>query len=146
MRGGVDSTRRVVLAALALVMTAPGVAVAQDPRAIQVQKVAREWLALADKLDTAGTWKAAGPRFQDAISDTRWAALLRRERETRGALLQRTVVATTFGSSFPALPAGGSYAMVRFRTSFASQPNSGEDVTLEQGADSVWRVIGYVIR
>lgn len=146
MRGGVDSTRRVVLAALALVMTAPGVAVAQDPRAIQVQKVARDWLALADKLDTAGTWKAAGPRFQDAISDTRWAALLRRERETRGALLQRTVVATTFGSSFPALPAGGSYAMVRFRTSFASQPNSGEDVTLEQGADSVWRVIGYVIR
>ena len=144
--GGAQVRRRLTLAALALIVMAPGVAVAQDPRAIQVQRVARDWLALADKLDAAGTWKSAGPRFQDAISDTRWAALLRRERETRGALVQRTVVATSFGSSFPALPAGGSYALVRFRTSFASQPNSGEDVTLEQGADSVWRVIGYVIR
>ena len=123
-----------------------GLALAQDPRATPVQKAARDWLALTDKLDAAGTWKAAGSRFQDAITEARWAALLRRERESRGALLQRTAAATTFGSQLPGLPAGGNYALVRFRTSFANQPNSGEDVTLEQGPDSVWRVIGYVIR
>ena len=146
MSCSVDMKRRAVLAALVFVITAPGIAIAQDPQATQVQKVARDWLALADKLDTTATWNAAGPRFQDAISETRWAALLVRERESRGALVQRTVTGTTFGSSFPTLPAGGSYAMVRFRTSFANQPTGSEDVTLEQGADSNWRVIGYVIR
>jgi len=146
MSGGVDRMRCAVLAALIFAIAVPGVAIAQDPRATQVQKVARDWLALADKLDTAATWKTAGPRFQEAISETRWATLLRRERESRGALVQRTVAGTTFGSSFRGLPEGGNYAMVRFRTSFANQASSGEDVTLEQGADSVWRVIGYVIR
>ena len=72
--------------------------------------------------------------------------LLTRERESRGALLQRTAAGTTFASELPALPPGGNYAIVRFRTSFANQPKSAENITLEQGPDSVWRVIGYVIR
>jgi hypothetical protein len=138
--------RRAALAALAAVIGVPRLALAQDPRASQVQAAARDWLALADKLDASGTWKAAGSRFQDAINETRWATLLTRERESRGALLQRTAAATTFASELPALPPGGKYAIVRFRTAFANQPTSGEDVTLEQGPDSVWRVIGYVIR
>ena len=140
------STRRTVLALLLAAIAVPQLAAAQDPRATLVQKSARDWLALADKLDTSGTWKAAGVRFQNAMPESRWATLLRRERESRGAVVQRTIVGTTFGSNFPALPAGGTYAMVRFRTAFANNPNGAEDVTLEQGSDSVWRVIGYVIR
>ena len=142
----VSVARRAALAALAAVIGLPRLALAQDPRASQVQAAARDWLALADKLDASGTWKAAGSRFQDAINETRWATLLTRERESRGALLQRTAAATTFASELPALPPGGNYAIVRFRTAFANQPTSGEDITLERGPDSVWRVIGYVIR
>lgn len=138
--------RRAALAALAGVIALPRLALAQDPRASQAQKAARDWLALADKLDATGTWKSAGSRFQDAMPETRWTTLLRRERESRGALLQRTAAATTFASELPALPPGGNYAIVRFRTSFANQPTSAEDITLEQGPDSVWRVVGYVIR
>lgn len=146
MSEAIDARRRALVAALVSAVAVPKIALAQDPRATFVQKVARDWLALADKLDASGTWKAAGSRFQEAINETRWAALLRRERESRGALLQRTAAATTFASELPALPPGGKYAIVRFRTAFANQPTSGEDVTLEQGPDSVWRVIGYVIR
>ena len=142
----VSVARRAALAALAAVIALPRLALAQDPRASQALKAARDWLVLADKLDASGTWKAAGSRFQDAITETRWATLLTRERESRGALLQRTAAATAFASELPALPPGGNYAIVRFRTAFANQPTSGEDVTLEQGPDSVWRVIGYVIR
>jgi hypothetical protein len=138
-------TRRALLAALAGAIVAPRVAVAQDPRASEVQKVARDWLALADRLDASATWKAAGQRFQAAISEERWAALLRREREARGVPSQRTAAGTSFGSKMPSLPESGSYAMVHFRTSFANEPNATEDVTLEQGPDSSWRVIGYVI-
>jgi len=146
MSAAVNVARRAALAALVGAIAVPRLALAQDPRASQVQKAARDWLALADKLDASGTWKAAGPRFQSAITEARWAALLRRERESRGALQQRTAAATTFASELPALPRGGTYAIVRFRTSFASQPTSSEAITLEQGPDSVWRVIGYVIR
>ena len=146
MSAATDARRRALVAALVSAVAVPKIAFAQDPRATFVQKVARDWLALADKLDTTATWKAAGPRFQDAISETKWSALLRRERESRGAVVQRTLAGTRFGSNFPALPPGGTYAMVGFRTAFANQPISFEDVTLEQGSDSVWRVIGYVVR
>ena len=142
----VSVPRRASLAALAAVIALPRLALAQDPRATRAQKAARDWLALADVLDAPGTWKAAGSRFRDAIDEARWATLLKRERESRGALLQRTAAVTTFASELPALPKGGSYAIVRFRTSFAKQPTSEEDITLEQGPDAVWRVIGYVIR
>jgi len=141
-----DLSRRAFLAALACAIAAPGVALAQDPRASEAQKVARDWLALADKLDGAGTWKAAGQRFQATITEERWAMLLRRERERRGTVIQRTAERTSFRSEAPSLPAGGSYAMILFRTEFANEPNGAEDVTLEQGPDSTWRVIGYVIR
>jgi len=143
---GMSVARRACLAALAAAIALPRLALAQDPRASQAQKVARDWLALADKLDASATWKAAGARFQNAIDEKRWATLLKREREARGAVLKRTAAVTTFKSELPALPKGGSYAIVRFRTSFAKQPTSEEDITLEQGPDAAWRVIGYVIR
>ncbi|HET7033434.1 MAG TPA: DUF4019 domain-containing protein, partial [Casimicrobiaceae bacterium] len=89
-------TRRALLVALAGAVAVPHLAVAQDPRASEVQKAARDWLALADKLDAAATWKTAGPRFQAAISQDEWAALLKRERGARGALVQRTAAGTSF--------------------------------------------------
>jgi Protein of unknown function (DUF4019) len=139
------SRRRVAVAMMACVLFAPAAAFAQDPRAATVQQAAREWLALADKLDAAATWKAAGPRFQEAITVAHWAEGLKRQRAPRGAVVQRAVAATTFGASFKGLPPGGNYALVQFRTSFAQMLGGGEHVTLERGADGFWRVIGYVI-
>jgi hypothetical protein len=141
-----DLTRRTLLAVLACALAAPSVALAQDPRASEAQRAARDWLALADKFDASGTWKAAGSRFQQSIPQERWAALLKREREARGTVVQRTTVATSFPSELPSLPAGGNYATIHFRTAFANEPNGSEDLTLEQGPGSAWRVIGYVIR
>ena len=142
----VDFTRRAALVMLASMVVAPRAAFAQDPRGAIVQKVARDWLELADALNGAATWNSAGARFQKAISTEKWTESLRRQRGPRGATMQRAVMATRFASSFPGLPEGGSYALVRFRTSYANQPTSGDDVTLELGPDNVWRVIGYVIR
>jgi len=107
--------------------------------------VAREWLALVDKADVAASWNAAGARFRKAMTPALWAETCRREREPRGAILQRAVTTTTFGNSGPDLPDGGDYALVRFRSSFANQATGGEDVTLEVEPGYVWRVIGYAI-
>jgi len=111
-----------------------------------VQRVAREWLALLDKFDAEASWKAAGERFQRATPPALWVETIKRDREPRGALLQRTIAATQFGSSGPDLPDGGSYALVRFRSAFANDAASVEEVTLEVGSGYAWRVIGYTIQ
>ena len=141
----IDPARRAALALLACMVLAPHAALAQDPRATTVQRAAREWLALVDKQDGEASWKAAGARLQDSVTLAVWTETVRREREPRGPLLQRAVTATTFSDSIPGLPPGGSYAVVTFRTSFANQADSGEEVILEVGAGYAWRVIGYVI-
>jgi len=145
MSGGIDLARRAALAAAVCALVAPGAAGAQDLRAAMVQRAAREWLALVDKGDVAAGWNAAGARFQKAMTPALWAETCRRERAPRGAILQRAVTATTFANAGPDLPDGGDYALVRFRSSFANQADSVEEVTLEVGPGYVWRVIGYVI-
>jgi hypothetical protein len=44
------------------------------------------------------------------------------------------------------LPDGGNYALVVFRSSFANQIDSREEVMLEVGPDYAWHVIGYLIQ
>jgi hypothetical protein len=146
MSAGTDYARRRALCLFACVVLAPRVAHAQDPRAAMVQRVARDWLALVDKLDAGASWKAAGERFQRGTTPALWIETLKRDREPRGALQQRSVAATAFGDTGPNLPEGGSYALVRFHSAFANESNGVEEVTLEVGADYAWHVIGYVIQ
>jgi hypothetical protein len=119
---------------------------AQDPRGAAAQRVAREWLAIVDKYDAQASWKSAGERFQQAMPPALWVETIKRDREPRGALVQRTVESTAFGSTAAGLPEGGSYALVRFRSAFANAAASVEEVTLEVGPDYAWHVIGYVIQ
>jgi hypothetical protein len=142
---GCNRSRRAMLAALALALLAPAVADAQDPRAVLVQKAARDWLVLADKLDAEATWNAAGKRFQESMPLSRWAASFKRERDARGAVIQRAVDATSVGP-IAGQPDTDNIAVVRFRTSFAEESLAVEQVTLELGPDKIWRVVGYVIR
>ena len=137
--------RRMALAFSACALLAATTALAQDPRGAIVQGAAREWLLLADRLDAPATWKAAGPRFQKALTVNRWAEGLTKDRAPRGAVVQRSITATSFGTTLAGAPDSGNFAVVKFRTSFAQRPNGEEHVTLELGADEIWRVIGYVI-
>jgi len=135
-----------VLSFVLCAAVAPNAVHAQDPRAAAAQRVAREWLAIVDKYDAEASWKAAGERFRKATPPALWLETIKRDREPRGALVQRTVESTGFGNTAADLPEGGSYALVRFRSAFANYPTNVEDVTLEVGADYAWHVIGYVIR
>ena len=99
-----DPARRALLASLVWALALPSVALAQVPRASEAQQVARGWLALVDKLDYSATWKMAGQRFQATIPEERWALLLKRERESRGTLVQRAIAMPTAISA--AMPPG----------------------------------------
>jgi hypothetical protein len=132
-----------MLAALAASSIAPA-SLAQDPRAVQAQEVARGWLALADRQDADATHRAAGAKFREALTVERWREALARERGPRGELVQRTVVSTKLTRTLPGQP-DGDYALVAFRTSWTGKSVGRELVSLEyEGAR--WRVIGYVIQ
>ena len=146
MGPGVDRGRRRALGLLAGAMLfAPSVR-AQDPRAAAAQRAARDWLAVVDRYDAEASWKAAGERFRKMAPPALWVETIKRDREPRGALVQRTVESTVFRNTAADLPEGGSYALVRFRSAFANVAASVEDVTLEVGPDYAWHVIGYVIQ
>ncbi|HVE50995.1 MAG TPA: DUF4019 domain-containing protein [Casimicrobiaceae bacterium] len=109
-----------------------------------VASVARDWLQLVDRGDTAAAYKAAGARFRGSMSSEIWSKALVSQREPRGKLLQRALSQTAFEKRLGDLPEG-EYAMLLFRTAFEKQPDAGETVTLEREKDG-WRVVGYLIR
>ena len=131
------------LAALALASALPSAA--QDPRSYAVQKAARDWLALVDALDAAGSWKAAGERYRKALTEEAWAKALAEARTPLGAVQQRTMLETSFQDHLDEGPQGD-FAMVLFRTSYEKKADGRESVTLEREADGAWHVIGYYIR
>jgi hypothetical protein len=147
MTARVDLRRRTLLRSVvvaALVAAIPA-AWGQDPKNAIVQKEARAWLALADRDDGPASWKAAGQKFQAAMSAEEWTQALLSVRKPIGKAIQRAMTSTTFDSTFPGAPKEGTYAHVEFRTAFANRTEGGETITLEREADGAWRVIGYSI-
>ena len=91
MSAAVDRSRRATFAVVACALLAPHTVLAQEPRATLVQRVARDWVALVDKLDAEASWKAAGARLQQSMPPPTWVEMLRGERVPRGPLVQRAV-------------------------------------------------------
>ena len=132
-----------MFAALAASSIAPA-SLAQDPRALQAQEAAREWLALADRQDADAARSAAGAKFRDALAADRWRDALRSVRGPLGEVTQRTAVSTQLTRTLSGQP-DGDYALVAFRTSWSGKPVGRELVSLEYESGR-WRVIGYVIQ
>ncbi len=132
-----------MFAALAASSIAPA-SLAQDPRALQAQEAAREWLALADRQDADAARSAAGAKFRDALAADRWRGALRSVRGPLGEVTQRTAVSTQLTRTLSGQP-DGDYALVAFRTSWSGKTVGRELVSLEYESGR-WRVIGYVIQ
>jgi hypothetical protein len=137
------SRRRFVGVLAVLTLAAP--ALAQDPRASEAQRAAREWLAYTDAVDAPGSWQRAGQKFRTAVPLDEWTKALKKEREPRGKTEQRTMLSTELRRDIPGYEEGD-YALIRFRTAFANSLTSNESLTLQREPDGVWRVVGYFIR
>ena len=136
--------RGFLLALVAFAIAASLPVEAQDARAIEAQSAARDWLALADKLDGPDTYATAGKKFQRAMPVERWTKALKDARGPFGAMLRRAVVSTQFVNTIPGQPKG-EYALVLFRSSFAHRDFAQERLTLEKTPKG-WQVIGYFPR
>jgi hypothetical protein len=138
------SVARLFVLTCAIVLMA-GTAQAQDPRASEAQAAARAWLALVDRGDLVGSWKAGGKKFQEAMAADAWADAMRDAREPLGPVKSRAVTATRFQQNLPGGP-DGEYSLITYESGFEKRGAGRESVTLERESDGVWRVIGYFIR
>ena len=138
----VQCLQRVALALLMLVAMTAG---AQDPQANAAQKAARDFMAMTDRGDAAGSWAKAGAQFRRALSAQAWSDALKRARPPLGDMIRRTLEKSEFTRSAPNMP-DGDYAVLVFRSSFVKKSEALERVTLERESDGDWHVIGYFIQ
>src|SRR4051812_14806324 len=92
------------IALLSWLLTVATAAWAQDPQSGLVQRTSRDWLVFIDKDDGAASWKAAGKKFQNAMSSEEWTKALASARQPLGKMVQRAMVGTTFDKTFGSAP------------------------------------------
>ncbi|MCE7797391.1 DUF4019 domain-containing protein [Sphingobium sufflavum] len=107
-------------------------------------RAATQWLALVDKGDWSGSWRASGTLFQSQVTTQGWASVIEPVRKPLGAVLSRTLGKVTKATSLPGAPTGH-YELLEYRTTFANKPAAVETIVLAQQS-SGWKVVGYFIR
>jgi uncharacterized protein DUF4019 len=112
---------------------------------LDAERAAREWLALADAADAAGTWAAAASLFRNAVPQDEWARALDAVRAPLGSVVERKLRTARAASELPGAP-DGEYVVLEFDTQFARKRAAVEKVTPMRDADGDWRVSGYYIR
>ena len=112
---------------------------------LDAERAAREWLALADVGDAAGTWAAAASLFRRAVPEHEWARALDAARAPLGAVVARTLRTGRATTELPGAP-DGDYVVLEFETQFERKRAAVETVTPMRDGDGDWHVSGYYIR
>jgi hypothetical protein len=106
---------------------------------------AKAWLKLVDAADATGSWKAAGESFRAAVTPDDWSAQLREARGPIDPVTSRTLAVEQQLTELPDAPPG-QYVVQQYHSIYSNVNAVVETLTLHQGADGTWRVIGYFIR
>jgi hypothetical protein len=113
-----------------------------DPAA---ERVAIDWLALADRGEAAASWEAAASLFRRAVSAQQWEQSLGAARAPLGAVVSRRLESARAATELPGAP-DGEYVVFQFNTTFEHKRAATETVTPMRDTDGQWRVSGYFIR
>lgn len=105
----------------------------------EVERAARDWLALSDEGRWREGYEASGKSFRKLNTLERWTEVSKKVRAPLGAVVSRTAISQ---ESVPAPPAG--VEVVKFRTSFANKADATETVSLAW-EDGAWKVVGIFI-
>jgi hypothetical protein len=130
--------RSILLAAL-LIAVSPNARAGAD-----VTHAALSWLALIDAGNYDDSWSRASALLQQRQMPDRWQARLKRLRDALGSVSMRSEAGISFSKSLPGFP-DGSYATVRFQSSFLKQRDAAETVSLRL-EDGRWRPVSYSLR
>ena len=102
------------------------------------------WLSWVDSGKYDESWSHSSTLLRLQQLPDEWLARMKRLQAAYGAFSMRSVTGVSFSRSVQGLP-DGSYATVRFQSSFFRQRNATETVTLRFETDK-WRVVSYTLR
>ncbi|WP_294260725.1 DUF4019 domain-containing protein [uncultured Sphingomonas sp.] len=104
-----------------------------------VVEAAKQWLALLDRDDWAGTYRGTGAAFRKLNTGAVWAKTSKQVRARFGKAQTRTLLSQ---EELPAPPAG--YQLVKFRAQYANKADALETLTFER-EDGAWKVVGIYV-
>lgn len=116
-------------------------AAAQTPTAAEAAVVdaARQWLALVDARDWAGSWNGTSSTFRAQNTLAVWSDAASRVHGQFGPARSRALVTV---EDVPAPPNG--YYLVKFQTSYANKAQGTETLSLVR-EDGAWKVTGIYV-
>ena len=106
---------------------------------------AQAWLTLVDSADYSGSWKEASAYFRGTVTPENWENSMEAFRRPLGKVITREVMRAEESASLPGAPAG-TYAVVRFISSFEKKHSAVETVTFMLDNDGKWRAVRYFIK
>ncbi len=111
---------------------------------IEGAKAGEDYVHLIDEGRYGDSWDQGAQFFQKTIPRSEWVLALNLARKRLGAVKSRTIKDQKPAMNPKGLPKGA-YMVLRYSTSFAKAPNSGEDLTLMREADGKWKVLTYQV-
>ena len=137
--------RRLSLALLLAISTAPTLIFANTEIDAAARRAATEWLKKIDTANYSGSWESAASIFKVAVSVEAWEKAAQSVRTPLGALRKRGEKSATAAKRLPGVP-DGNYVVLQYDTVFENNAAAVETVTLAQDSDGQWRVAGYFIK
>ena len=102
-----------------------------------------KWLKKIDNGNYLESWDSADKYFQNQIQKERWSAALNASRLPLGELIsKRTLASSDYKAELPGAP-DGNYYIFTFHVSYENKNTALETVTLIQGDDGDWRIVGF---
>lgn len=135
--------RRVIPSLTAFLLTTLSTSLSAQP-AIAPEEVAKGWLKLVDGGQAANSWAQAGNAFKARTSEQIWQAKLGFMRQSLGQIKSRKIASVQLSHSLLGAP-DGTYALVRFNSTFAHKSSALEMLSLGN-ENNHWVVIGYSIK
>ncbi|MDP2320213.1 MAG: DUF4019 domain-containing protein [Acidobacteriota bacterium] len=134
------------IAGWAIVMLLAGPALTAQAPEDAAQAVAESWVKLVDAVDYGASWDEAATVFKNAVTKEQWTAAATGARAPLGSVASRTLASRQITDQPPPGAPAGTYAIIRYTTTFANVPTVNELVILILDGDRGWRVAGYTVR
>jgi hypothetical protein len=132
------------LFALAVVLLLPLGLLAAEDASKQATDAATGWLTLIDAGQYDESWNQAATMFRRRVTQSQWAQEVKVVREPMGKVQSRAAAGARLVTSLPGAP-DGHYAILQFRSKFASKADATETVTMTMQNDT-WKAAGYFIK
>ena len=118
---------------------------AEEAETQGAEQASGAWLAVMDAGRYAESWKSAAAAVQSAVSQEKWAVMMKGAREPLGKVESRKMLRATHTASLPGAP-DGDYVVIQYQTSFEHKRSAMETLTMSREKDNLWRVSGYFIK